>query len=488
MKLFLFMLVFVVALGACGRGNNNGDNGGESTSPPQGMPPAVGGAGVEPLPEPAPIEPEGPAEIVYSPAYIFLRQLMSGDYLAAYEMMCDITRAMLDIQTLAAIWQSVLVSQGHIVDFEMPAPLVHDGLEIYDIVVTHTVGTGVHRVVVDDAGKIAGFTNQGFALETIPPAADALYYAEEIVIGAGTDWALDGILTIPRDADAANPVPAVVLVHGSGAQNMDSSIFDNRPFHDIATYLSSHGIAVVRYNKRTLTHGMRFAMELGASGTVWEETVEDAILAADLLRADERIDSDRIFVAGLSLGGMLAPRIHVSGGDFAGLIIMSASPRSFMDISISQNMMSLEMIEDEEIRAAMMMQVQALAALYASVPYLEPEVAKTIPFAGGTTMYYLLDMERYPFAEVVAGIDVPILVLHGTHDFQTTAEEDFAAFESLFAVGCCDDITLNLYDGLNHLLMPSIAAGIMDIFYDYAIPGHVDAQVLRDIVEWVEVR
>ena len=75
----------------------------------------------------------------------------------------------------------------------------------------------------------------------------------------------------------------------------------------------------------------------GNSFTVREEVIEDALLAVELLRADPRIDADKIYIIGHSMGGMLAPRIHADGGDFAGLIIMASclqgekmSPSAYM--------------------------------------------------------------------------------------------------------------------------------------------------------------
>ena len=73
------------------------------------------------------------------------------------------------------------------------------------------------------------------------------FISENITIGAGTEWELAGILTLPENADGK--VPAVVLVQGSGPSDMDETIYENKPFREIAEYLSSNGIAVIRYNK-----------------------------------------------------------------------------------------------------------------------------------------------------------------------------------------------------------------------------------------------
>ena len=39
-------------------------------------------------------------------------------------------------------------------------------------------------------------------------------YSEKIIVGKGTEFPLDGLLTLPDGTKG--PVPAVVMVHGSG--------------------------------------------------------------------------------------------------------------------------------------------------------------------------------------------------------------------------------------------------------------------------------
>ena len=72
---------------------------------------------------------------------------------------------------------------------------------------------------------------------------------ERIVIGENTKYPLNGLLTLP--VGATNPVPAVVFVHGSGASNMDETVGKLTPFKDLAHGLARHGIASVRYDKRS---------------------------------------------------------------------------------------------------------------------------------------------------------------------------------------------------------------------------------------------
>ena len=69
-------------------------------------------------------------------------------------------------------------------------------------------------------------------------------YSEKIVVGAGTEYPLNGLMTLPPDL--SKPVPAVVMVHGSGASNMDEKVLKLTPFKDLAEGLARHGAASLR--------------------------------------------------------------------------------------------------------------------------------------------------------------------------------------------------------------------------------------------------
>jgi hypothetical protein len=377
----------------------------------------------------------------------------------------------------------------------------------------------------------------------IPATATEAEVATELTeyeVTLGSKWPVGGTLSIPAGASERNPVPAVILVHGSGASDRDSTLFGvNRPFLDIAEHLSANGIAVLRYDKATYIHGFEMGATYGAAFTVWEETIETALYAAELLRSDPRIG--KVYIAGLSLGGMLAPRIHAEGGNFDGFILMAGSPRTMMDISLDQNWMNVEIAymqvafqaellltfaesgeidilriiladtaealgmndimgftEEEvleltafiiDLLAAeldnIITSVEGLEALYAAIPYMTAEEARQIlidPF-GGLYAYYMWDMALNPADVFLRTITAPFLIMQGSNDFQVFAEIDFAQYYAL--LGDRDNVTFMLYEGLNHLFMPSAATDLLEALEEYAIPQRVHPRVLSDIVEWI---
>jgi dipeptidyl aminopeptidase/acylaminoacyl peptidase len=298
--------------------------------------------------------------------------------------------------------------------------------------------------------------------------------SEEITVGKGSEWELSGMLTLPRDAKGK--IPAVVLVHGSGPQDMDETVLDNKPFKDIAEYLAFQGIAVLRYNKRTYTHAAKI-IENFRNFTVKEETVDDALLAANLLRNDNRIDSEKIFVLGHSLGGMVAPRIDAEGGNFAGIIILAGSPRRFADIWHDQALASIETLPEND-KITGQAQINEIMSYFDLFKNMTDEEAKRYTLIGATGYYYK-DLDSYPSNGYLINTNKPVLIMQGEKDFQVLADKDYAQYQTL--LGGKANVTFKLYPGLNHLFMTS-TTGTID---EYAISSHVDSVVLNDIVKWI---
>jgi len=322
---------------------------------------------------------------------------------------------------------------------------------------------------------LAGCAPSTAPAATPTPSPGAITVREEsVVIGKGSEYELGGTLTIPEGAKT--PYPAVVLVHGSGPNDRDESLYGNKPFRDIAEYLTSRGIAVLRYDKRTYAHQSKMAGSF-AEITVKEETIEDAILASNLLKADERIDKDRVFVIGHSLGGMLAPRIDAEGGDFAGLIIMAGSPRTLADILLDQIRAALETLSGEQ-RAAVQEQLDTLEDIFSRLDSMSDEEAKSMALSGASA-YYFKEMAAHPASDYLANTEKPVLILQGGKDFQVYPDKDYVEYQNL--LGDKPNVTFKLYPELNHLFMTSVTGTAVE----YLNPGKVDGEVLKDIAEWI---
>ncbi|WP_462412915.1 alpha/beta hydrolase family protein [Neobacillus sp. Marseille-QA0830] len=302
---------------------------------------------------------------------------------------------------------------------------------------------------------------------------------EKLVIGAGTKYPLNGMLTIPDGAEGL--LPAVVLVHGSGPANMDAKVGNNYFFKEIAEGLTNKGIAALRYDKRTYVYGKE--MKTDTSLTVKEETIEDAILAANLLKNDPRIDANKIFIIGHSFGGMMAPRIDAEGGNFAGIIIMAGSPRKLEEIMMSQNEDVLNTL-NKFVRMIAKKQVAALSSKLDRIYQLSDDEAKATPILGkNIKAYYFKEMGEHPSVQYLLDLEKPVFVLQGEMDVQASLEKDYEGYKKI--LGGLPNKTFKLYPNLNHLFMPSIYGKLLKVQKEYKIPQNVDKQVINDLSDWI---
>ena len=303
---------------------------------------------------------------------------------------------------------------------------------------------------------------------------------EKIIVGEHTEFPLNGLLTLPDEI--IDPVPAVVFVHGSGASNMDEKVGKLTPFKDLADGLARHGIASIRYDKRSFTHGWKMLRDKNTVVTVKEETIEDAILATEILRKDSRINAERIFIIGHSMGAMLAPRIDAEGGNYRGLILMAGTPRKLEQVMIEQMEEAMSMMKGISRKIAEK-QKQKISSMFDGLYDLSDEEAKKKKVGGGTTLYYFKEMGEHTAEKYLAEIQKSMLIMQGEKDFQVKADKDFKAYQEHLSER--KDVTFKLYENLNHAFVPSIYGNISKAKKEYNIEQHISEEVVEDIADWI---
>ena len=304
---------------------------------------------------------------------------------------------------------------------------------------------------------------------------------ENIIIGEGSRYPLKGMLTLP--ANVTGPVPAVVLVHGSGSSNMDEKVGKLTPFKDISEGLARYGIASIRYDKRSYAHPLKMLTDKKQPVTAKIETVDDAVLAAEMLKNDTRIDNEKVFVIGHSMGGILAPRIDAEGGDFRGLIIMAGTPRRLEAIMAEQLNETLSRLSPL-VRKLSEKKVRKILDKLHNLYELPDEVAKKEKIGNGVTLYYFKEMGQPPVSYYLEKTDKPMLIMQGEKDFQVKADKDFAMYKELLANR--KNITFRLYKDLNHAFVKSVYGVISKAKQEYNVEQHIDETVIADIANWIK--
>ena len=301
---------------------------------------------------------------------------------------------------------------------------------------------------------------------------------EKIIIGAGTEFPLKGILTLPEAVE--NPVPAVVFVHGSGSSNMDEKVMKLTPFKDLAEGLAEHGIASVRYDKRSFAHGRKMIKK--GNLTVREEVIEDAVLASDLLKNDQRIDPEKVFIIGHSMGAMLAPRIDAEGGDFKGLVLLAGTLDTLEEVLFRQ-LYEIKNGKNKIMSWVASAQEKKFKKSFENLYELSDEEAKKIPYAGGVNLYYFKEMGEHRAADYLEKTEKPVLIMQGTGDLQVSAEKDFGGYKRAF--GEKDNFSFRLYEGLNHCFVPALYDDISKATKEFARERHIGENVISDISGWI---
>ena len=305
-----------------------------------------------------------------------------------------------------------------------------------------------------------------------PPAsrpATGPYTDENITVVTGK-YELPGKLTLPN---GKGPFPAVILVHGSGPHDMDESIGPNKVFEDLAEGLADHGVAALRYEKRTYKYGSTMNAE---KITLAKEVVDDAVSAVKLAQATPSIDPNRVFVLGHSLGGTCVPLIAARAPQVAGIISLSGTPRSLLDV-LDEQMDYILHLDGKMTRKKQdqLDEVHKTTQLIREGRYDE---VKT-PLLGAPTKYWA-ECHKLDVLTPARNFGKPILIIGGGRDYQVT-KKCFEAWKE--GLKGRPNVTYKWYENVNHLMMKGQGMGTPD---EYFQRGHVSKKVIRDIAEWIK--
>ncbi len=242
---------------------------------------------------------------------------------------------------------------------------------------------------------------------------------DEEVIFQSDKLSLTGTLMLP---ESKTPLPCVIMVHGSGAQDRDGNIsgFNTQIFKYIAEYLAKRGIASLRYDKRGCGKSEGNFKIAGLS-----EMVNDACAAVDFIsNQSSQIDSKQIYILGHSEGAVLAPEIAAKRKVLAGILMLCASLRSFEEDGIK----NAEVLNRDLDKMTGLKGKLARLFLYTKDPLktmttLRKKVEKTkakrmwVSFTRVSTKFYR-ETFNYDVKSFLKDNTHPILAIGGQKDFQ----------------------------------------------------------------------
>lgn len=321
------------------------------------------------------------------------------------------------------------------------------------------------------------------------------YSAEEVTFpNEEAGITLAGTLTVP---EGEGPFPAAVLITGSGPQNRDEELFQHKPFHVIADYLTRNGIAVLRYDDRgTFSSGGDYA-----SSDMYD-FASDAVSALEYMRGRPEIDSAKVGLIGHSEGGMITYIIAAQHPE-AAFIVSMAGPvvkgKEFMreqrrlvtnamglsESVFEENERMVEAVENiidnyprEHIAENLdSLAVTLLPAGMKDDPMALEQIKTALVQSSSPEMISLLNYDPAPW---ISRISVPVFAIVGDKDLQVPP----SVVEPLRSgIGSEAPLTLKVYPGLNHLFqhattgLPTEYGGIEET---------ISPEVLEDIAVWIK--
>jgi uncharacterized protein len=250
-----------------------------------------------------------------------------------------------------------------------------------------------------------------------------------------TAWGqLAGTLVLP---DTPGPWPAALLIAGSGPTDRDGNNpllgtrIDN--LKRLADALAARGVATLRYDKRGV--GASVYPGLSEDALRFEHLVDDAVALAGCLAADERIT--RIALVGHSEGALIAA---LAAEDTRARAVVSIAGAGSRASALLRRQITDHLPQDMTQPA-----LAALDALEAQQPVDDVPDALFLLFRP-TVQPYLMSWFRHDPPAVLAELELPVLLVHGSADPQLGVEH------AQWLQASRPDARLEIVQGMDHLL------------------------------------
>ena len=308
------------------------------------------------------------------------------------------------------------------------------------------------------------------ALATTPPdysaPPNAPYTSENVTVQTAAGHTLAGTLSVPKHA--SKPVPVVITITGSSPQDRDH----NTPFggnyniyRHLADTLGKEGVAVLRMDDRGIG---RSTGDFATATTA--ERANDIREGIEFVRQQNELDSQKIFLVGLSEGAVIANMIAAENDNLRGIVHMAgpvSTGREVMKYQLEQSLSIVDSLSQSQKKELLKKKISELEAQSKEDPWLD---------------FFL----SYDPAATAANVeDVPVLILQGSTDKNVPPQDAKKLKEILTSAGN-EDVTLKIFENLNHIFIKDPNGHPQN--YSELESLKVAPQVYAVIVEWIKER
>jgi pimeloyl-ACP methyl ester carboxylesterase len=317
---------------------------------------------------------------------------------------------------------------------------------------------------------------------------------------------LAGTLTIPKNT---TNFPTVILLSGSGLQDRDETVYGHKPFKVLAHHLTSSGIAVLRYDERSVG---------GSKGSLKNVTTEtfanDAYAGIEFLKEKVNIDPSKIGLIGHSEGGLVGSLLASRHSEISFLILLAAPgvPIDELLINAHENKLRREGKSEEIVQAGNELLERLFRQIKKGEGYsrTKKELGKIVnewrsELSGEVKddfdnfidenpkwIKYMTDEWATKWCEYISSLDprtiidkisCPVLALNGKKDIQVLAETNLSAIENSLAKGGNKNYEVHYLENLNHLFQ-NCETGFRD---EYAIIEETfSREAMTLISDWIQ--
>lgn len=372
-------------------------------------------------------------------AYAFVQAMADDDFQAAYSMLayfpesgaslCDfVLEEFWDVyrsSRSSVYWDAVVERPARLRAFDPFEDVVFVQYQVNFDDGSRTEPGGIITVIVWRDGRVSPIYDwdagdqRPTSAYPVPAYANPWAFEEFDVSIEGPGGDLDATVAIPRGPAL---YPAVVLVPGMWNPRFtdrDATTPRVKPLRDLAWGLASHGVATLRYDRRTWTHAAAAARQ--PDFTLMDEYVEDALAAVNLLRQLPQVNSDRIHVLAFERAGFAGSRIAQHDPDLAGLILFSAPSGVLWDAYLSIVVREIRTKYQAELRSSDAdVRAHARTEVSREIGAYSTQVKDAKALTAGSAVKnltlrpaYHRDLAEYRPADAARSLEMPILVVHG---------------------------------------------------------------------------
>ena len=298
---------------------------------------------------------------------------------------------------------------------------------------------------------------------------------EQVKIPAN-GFSLAGTLSKPADA-GAKPLPAVVLIGGSGTADRDELAFGIPIFGQLAGTIADGGFVVLRFDKRGIgqSGGRLESASLG-------DFSDDLRAAVRFLSGRKDVDPKRIAVVGHSEGGAVAMIAAAKDKRIAALVLVATNGVTGSDLVLAQqqHLLSRSNFSEAEKQAKIELQTRINQAVITGKGW-ENVPADLRRQIDNPEFQSILTNDP---AKIMPDVRQPILIVQGELDTQVVPSnaDRLEALARARKKAPPPTVVVKV-PGVNHLLVPATTGEIDE--YGTLPDKHVSSTVSTAIVSWL---